>query len=82
MDNINDTIESTDLQMENLNLQDRCDRQRQLIQEIRSICIAIRHACSNPEFSADCHIHIENCMNILQAAIDNSLAADEYQYNQ
>lgn len=71
-----------DLQTENLNLLDRCNRQRDLINEIRSICILIRHACSNPEFTADSSIHIENCMSILQAAIDNSLTADEYQYNQ
>lgn len=82
MDNISDTIEATDLQMENLNLQDRYDRQRQLIQEIRSICITIRHACSNPEFSVDCHIHIENCMNIILSAIDNNLATGDYQYKQ
>lgn len=74
--------EERDLELENFNLTDRCERQRQLISEIRSMCIMIRNACSNPAFNADAAIHIENCMNLLQAAIDNSLAADEYQYNQ
>lgn len=72
--------EENDLQMENINLKDRCARQRQMIEEIRSMCIAIKHACYNPGFESD--QHMENCMNLMQLAIEASLAADEYQYNQ